>query len=117
MRIIILFLILFVFVNPVVAEIYDYVDECVNYDSYKTFAQVIKGGTSISDVEKQMIIDKEIQKELIQIDTDSQSYTETQLLKFIEHIGAHILFAIANIRRPWRWDVERNNKIKDLLNN
>ena len=64
MRIIILFLILFVFVNPVVAEIYDYVDECVNYDSYKTFAQVIKGGTSISDVEKQMIIDKEIQKEL-----------------------------------------------------
>lgn len=62
-------------------------------------------------------IREEIQKELIQIDTDSQSYTETQLLKFIEHIGAHILFAIANIRRPWRWDVERNNKIKDLLNN
>lgn len=49
---------------PANAEIYDYVDECVKNESYKTFAQVVKGSASISDVEKQMVIDREIQADL-----------------------------------------------------
>ena len=64
MKIILLFIIILFFIKPADAEIYNYIDECVNSESYKTFSQIVKGSASISDVEKQMIIDREIQDEL-----------------------------------------------------
>ncbi len=67
MRIIIVAILLLIFLNPAYADITDYIDNitrCCENDSYKTFSQVLKGNTSISDVEKQIIIDREISQEL-----------------------------------------------------
>ena len=64
MRIIILLFFIFLFVKPAFPDVMDEVDKCVNSESYKTFSQVVKGSATISDVEKQMIIDREIQGEL-----------------------------------------------------
>lgn len=63
MRIIFLIIMMFFIILPSYAELYEYVDECINSESYKTFSQVVKGSASISDIEKQLIIDREIQNE------------------------------------------------------
>ena len=56
-----------------------------------------------------------VQMELIQIESDSDSYTENQLLGFTESICRCIYPAIADIRRPWRWDIEINSAMDKLL--
>jgi hypothetical protein len=58
----------------------------------------------------------EIEAEQLLIDTLKDSYTDTQLLKFVDAISRCILPAIADIRRPWRWDIERNEQIKAIIN-
>ena len=40
------------------------VTQCCENESYKKFSEIIKGSASISDIEKQFVIDKEISKEL-----------------------------------------------------
>lgn len=63
-----LFLIIFIISsNSAVADISDYIrrfDECVQNESYKTFSDVIRGSASVSDIEKQHILDREIENEL-----------------------------------------------------
>lgn len=58
---------------------------------------------------------EEVQKEMIQIESDNESYTEIQLLLFTECICRCIYPAIADIRRPWRWDIEINGAMDKLL--
>lgn len=58
---------------------------------------------------------EEVQMELIQIESDTDIYTENQLLRFTECICRCIYPAIADIRRPWRWDIEINNAMGKLL--
>lgn len=57
-----------------------------------------------------------IQKEMIQIESDDENYTEIQLLRFTECISRYIYPAIADIRHPWRWDIKINNAMDRLLN-
>ncbi len=62
-------LILLFILTPITAfaSVSSYIDsftECCENESFKTFSQVIKGEASISDIEKYMIFDKEISKEL-----------------------------------------------------
>jgi len=68
MKIIIsIFLLIFIQITAYAGSVSDYIDsftECCENESYKTFSQVIKGEASISDVEKQFILDREIMKEL-----------------------------------------------------
>lgn len=67
MRIIVLFIILLFFINPVYADITDYIDDytqCCENESYKTFKQIVKGSATISDVDKQLMIDRELAIEL-----------------------------------------------------
>ncbi len=67
MRIIYVIIIVFIIIKPAAAEVSDYIDAftgCCESDSYKVYSQVIKGGATISDIDKQFIIDREISKEL-----------------------------------------------------
>ena len=64
MKIIILFLILIIKLNTASAENIDYIDLYTQSDSYREFSNVVKGSACISDVEKQLLIDKEVQSEL-----------------------------------------------------
>ncbi len=68
MKIIITIIILFLLQSlSFASQIDDYIKsytECCDNESYKTFSKVIKGGASISDIEKQFIIDREISDEL-----------------------------------------------------
>ncbi len=65
---IILFLTIYIFVQvSVFADVTTYIDsftQCCENDSYKSFSQIIKGEASISDIEKQLILDREISEEL-----------------------------------------------------
>lgn len=58
---------------------------------------------------------EDIKKECIQIESDSDDYTEIQLLRFTESICCCIYPAIADIRRPWRWDIKINSSMDKLL--
>lgn len=67
MRIIILFIILITFSPIVFADVSPYISEitkCCDNETYKSFSSVIKGEASISDIEKQTIIDNELEQEL-----------------------------------------------------
>ncbi len=67
MRILFIILIFILIQMSVYADVAQYIEEysrCCENDSYKTFSQVIKGGASISDIEKQAVIDREISQEL-----------------------------------------------------
>ena len=43
------------------------------------------------------------------------NYSDVQLLRFIDVISRCIYPAIADIRRPWRWDIKINIKMRDIL--
>lgn len=60
---------------------------------------------------------EQIQNELFQIEADGDNYTNVQLLKFTECVVRCIYPAVADIRRPWRWDIEKNNTMRKLLEN
>lgn len=67
MKIILIFLIIFFFINPVYADMTDYIDDYLNSyqsESYKKFSEVAKGNATISDIEKRLLIDREISDEL-----------------------------------------------------
>lgn len=67
MKIIYTILILILIQAKVFADVSEYIDEYTRYaqkDTYKTFKQIIKGSASISDIEKQKVIDNEISNEL-----------------------------------------------------
>lgn len=53
--------------------------------------------------------------ELIEIESDTDIYTENQLLRFTESICRSIYPAIADIRRPWKWDAIINSAMDELL--
>ncbi|MCD7878387.1 MAG: TolC family protein [Candidatus Gastranaerophilales bacterium] len=62
----IIFILLFV-QNIAMAAVSEYIEaysQCCENESYKKFEQVIKGSASISDIEKQFVIDREIENEL-----------------------------------------------------
>ncbi len=66
MRVIII-IILLLFPAYALANVSEYIDSYAKYfehESYKSFSQIVKGQASISDIEKQLIIDKEIADEL-----------------------------------------------------
>lgn len=56
-----------------------------------------------------------VHKEMIQIESNSEDYSEVQLLLFTESICRCIYPAVADIRRPWRWDIEINSAMGKLL--
>ena len=67
MKFIILFIIIIFIQMQSDASISEYIESYTKYfdnDSYKTFTKVVKGQASISDVEKQHILDNEISEEL-----------------------------------------------------
>lgn len=67
MRIIILiFLLLFpkLLACASVADYIDSVAKCCDDESYRSFSKIVKGEASISDIDKQLIIDREISNEL-----------------------------------------------------
>lgn len=67
MRIIFLFIILFINANAVFAEIVDYIDMYTTTSQseiYKTFSSIFKGSAFVTNEEKQNLIDKEISSEL-----------------------------------------------------
>ena len=57
----------------------------------------------------------ELLAELLVIEEQEDDYSDFQLLKFIDSISRCILPAIADIRRPWRWDMVLNYKISKIL--
>ncbi len=67
MKIIILFFILIILINPAFSSVADYIDLVTNTHSpytYHTFKSVLSGQASISNLDKQLIIDSEISNEL-----------------------------------------------------
>ena len=67
MRILFSILFFFIFQLSALSNVAEYIDsytKCSENQSYKSFSQIIKGEASISDIEKQMILDKEISDEL-----------------------------------------------------
>lgn len=72
-------------------------------------------GTNDQAISRLDYVYEGIQKELIQIESDDQSYTECQLLRFTECICRCIYPAIASVRRPWRWDIKINITMDKLL--
>lgn len=67
MRIVVVLLFFLIFQLSGFADVSQYIEEytkCCENESYKSFSQIIKGNASISDIEKQYIIDKEISNEL-----------------------------------------------------
>ncbi len=67
MQIIIILLCFFILQLSCSADVSQYIEEytkCCENESYKSFSQIIKGNASISDIEKQYILDKEISNEL-----------------------------------------------------
>lgn len=67
MRIILLIIILFFSLLPVNADVIDYIDKYATTSEsevYKAFSSIIKGSASISDSEKQILIDRDISSEL-----------------------------------------------------
>ena len=64
MKVIILFLVLLFYLNPAFSNVSEYINEYTGNETYKHFSNIVKGSACISDVEKQLLIDREIQKEL-----------------------------------------------------
>lgn len=67
MRIIILIIILLFLKIPTTASVAEYIDsvaKCCDDESYRSFSKIVKGQASISDIDKQLIIDREISEEL-----------------------------------------------------
>ena len=67
MRIILVFLIIFIISQSAFASVADYIDSYSDFNNsevYKTFMNVIKGEAVVSDIEKQSILDNEISSEL-----------------------------------------------------
>ena len=99
MRIIIVILILIcIKCISFASEMTDYISsltDCCENESYKTFQKVIKGNASISDVEKQFIIDREISDEL------NSSFIYTDLENCIK------------IALEENYDIKIQNKYKD----
>lgn len=58
---------------------------------------------------------EDVRMELIEIESDTDIYTENQLLRFTESICRSIYPAIADIRRPWKWDAIINSAMDELL--
>ena len=61
------FIIFILFPLSAFADVADYIDTYAKYfedESYKTLSKIVKGQASISDVEKQVILDREISQEL-----------------------------------------------------
>ncbi|MBQ9245816.1 TolC family protein [bacterium] len=61
-------IIIILFLSQVVyADVSSYIDSYTKYfenESYKSFSQIVKGQASISDIEKQVMLDKEVSQEL-----------------------------------------------------
>lgn len=67
MRILLVICFLFICQISAFADIAEYIKsytECCDNESYKSFSQIIKGEATISDIEKQMMLDKEVSNEL-----------------------------------------------------
>ena len=85
MRILIIFIIYIIIQSVCYANVSEYIEsytKCCENESYKTFSQVIKGGASISAIEKQSVIDREISQELnsVFIYTDLAECIKTSLM-------------------------------------
>lgn len=55
------------------------------------------------------------QKEKTIIEYYKIDYSDKEMVKFIDDIASDLMNIIIDIRHPWRWDVELNNRIKDLI--
>lgn len=72
-------------------------------------------GTIDHAIEQVDYIYNEMQAERLLMEEQSMCYTDIQLLKFVDCISRVIYPAIADLRRPWRWDQERNNKMTEII--
>ncbi len=57
----------------------------------------------------------ELKAEYLFIEEQKEGYTDIQLLKFIDSLSRAIYPAIADIRKPWRWDIRINKKIYTII--
>ncbi|NLE04272.1 MAG: hypothetical protein GX638_05640 [Crenarchaeota archaeon] len=59
----------------------------------------------------------EIRNERIIVDSFNVTELERQSLEFANHISGLLIHVIPQLRRPWRWDFERNQSIRQRLRN
>ena len=57
----------------------------------------------------------ELKAEYLFIEEQKEGYTDIQLLKFIDSLSRAIYPAIADIRKPWRWDIRINKRIYTII--
>lgn len=72
-------------------------------------------GTIEHCIEQIDYIYNEVLAEMLLIEEKKDNYSDVQLLRFIDVISRCIYPAIADIRRPWRWDIKINIKMRDIL--
>lgn len=72
-------------------------------------------GTIEHAIEQIDYIYNDIKAELLLIENQKEDYTDAQVLRFVDSISRGIYPAIADIRRPWRWDIDINNKMRELI--
>lgn len=58
----------------------------------------------------------ELKVEEFILEENKKGYTDKDLLKFSLGIAGTIYCAIADIRRPWRWDIVINQKMDEIIN-
>lgn len=74
----------------------------IGYDSHYTKNYYLH---CIDIIEEQLIINEKIG------DTDF----DNQLISFIDVISRYIYPMVSAMQRPWRWDYDRNERIRNLL--
>ena len=121
---VILIIILIIIPYSALADVSDYIDSYAKYfehDSYKSFSQLVKGQASISDVEKQIVMDKEISQELNTdfIYSDLKECIKIALnknydIKIYKEIKNNALWQYRNIQVQILPDIYYNFDIKNL---
>lgn len=66
-------------------------------------------------LEQMDYIFNKLKAKLLFIEEQKECFTDIQLLKFIDSLSRVIYPSIADIRRPWRWDVRINNRIYTII--
>ncbi|MBS4212854.1 hypothetical protein [Neobacillus rhizophilus] len=56
-----------------------------------------------------------IEEEILLIENLHDNYTPQDLIRFVQNSLTHNLYIIAELRRPWRWDHQRNMEIRKKL--
>lgn len=85
----------------------------------RNFLQFVE--LDISDIKKDKIYDwivtgiNQIEDEILIIENIAESYTPNELADFIKSSLTYNQYIIAELRRPWRWDHQRNMEIRQRI--